>query len=647
MADRFNLTKIEEKIQKLWEANDILEKSLAFRRGRKKFVFYEGPPTANGLPHIGHFLIRAFKDLFVRYKTMAGFFVVRKAGWDTHGLPVEIEVEKELGLKNKKEVKKYGIARFNKKAKESVWRYKAEWEKFSKRIGFWLDFKNPYITYANDYIETLWHVISRFDKKKFLYKGHKVLPWCPRCGTALSSHEVAQGYESITEASVYVKFRVKSEKFKSLKFKDTYILSWTTTVWTLPGNVALAVGDDIDYVVVSKNGENYILAKDLAEKVMEKPYELVREVKGKDLIGLEYEPLFRVQSLESDKSYKIYPADFVSTEDGTGVVHTAVMYGEEDYQLGEKIGLPKHHTVDEEGRFTDDVPEPRSRASGSLRGKFAGRFVKDAEKDIIAYLKEKNLLFKVEPYAHEYPFCWRCKTPLLYYAADSWFVKTTAVRKQLIANNKKINWVPEYIKEGRFGQWLSEIKDWAFSRDRFWGTPLPVWQCGKCRIVSVIASLKELEKSRYRKPNRYFVLRHTESGKNNFKGREINSTKLESDKYDLTEKGIEEAKRAAGKLENKKIDLVFTSPFLRTKRTAQIVADELGLEIKIDGRLKELDHGSVCEGRDYYACIPKEEYPHKDFNAKFGLDGESRNEVRKRIFSFVKELEERYEGENI
>ena len=634
MADNFNLTKIEGKIQKFWEANNILNKSLESRKGKKKFVFYEGPPTANGLPHIGHFLTRAFKDLFVRYKTMRGFFVPRKAGWDTHGLPVEIEVEKELGLKNKKEIEKYGIAKFNKKAKESAQEYKTEWEKFSKRIGFWLDFKNPYITYTNKYIETLWHIIKQFDKKKFLYQGHKILPWCPRCGTPLSTHELGQDdvYKTVTEDSIYVKFRVKNPEKYNLN-KDTYVLAWTTTPWTLPGNIALAVGEKIDYVIISKNNEHYILAKDLAEKVIDKPYEIVKELKGRDLVGLEYEPLFKVQSLKSVKSYKIYPADFVSIEDGTGVVHTAVMYGEDDYQLGEKIGLPKHHTVDEEGKFTEDVPE------------FAWKFVKDAEEGIIDYLKERKLLFKVESYSHEYPHCWRCKTPLLYYATDSWFVKTTAVKKQLIANNNKINWVPDYIKEGRFGQWLNEVKDWAFSRDRYWGTPLPVWQCKKCKGKLVIGSLEELEKNRYKKPNRYFILRHSESTKN--KGQEINNTKLENDKYDLTEKGVEQANKLAKELKNKKIDLIFTSPFLRAKKTAQIIAEKTGLNVKTDNRLKEMDHGSVCEGKDYYACIPKEEYPYKDFTTRFGLDGESRNDVRKRVFEFVQEMEEKHEGQNI
>ncbi len=627
----FNLTKIEEKVQKFWQTNNVLKKSLALRQGKKKFVFYEGPPTANGLPHIGHFLTRAFKDLFIRYKAMRGFFVPRRAGWDTHGLPVEIEVEKELGLKSKKEIEKYGIAKFNKKAKESVWRYKTEWEKFSKRIGFWLDFDDPYITYTNDYIETLWHIVKQFDKKKFLYKGHKVLPWCPRCGTALSTHEMGQDdvYKTVAEDSVYVKFKIKSEKFK-----DAYILSWTTTPWTLPGNVALAVGEKINYALVSKDRENYILAEDLVNKVIDKPYK-IEEIKVKDLIGLEYEPLFEVKNLKFNKSYKIYPADFVTTEEGTGVVHTAVMYGEDDYQLGEKIGLPKHHTVDKEGKFTKDVPE------------FAGQLVKDAEKGIIEYLKNKNLLFKVEPYTHEYPHCWRCKTPLLYYATDSWFVKTTAVKKQLIVNNKKINWIPEYIKEGRFGQWLNEVKDWAFSRDRYWGTPLPIWECNQCKNQLVIGSLEELEKHRYKRPNQYFILRHAEKGKNGLAAPDIISSKIDHDKYDLTKKGVRQAGSLALKLKNKKIDLIFSSPFLRTKKTAHIIAEKLGLKVKIDERLKETDHGFVCEGKDHFVCLPKGQYPPDDFSTKFGLDGESWNDVKQRMFSFIKELGEKYESRSI
>lgn len=643
----FSLPKIEEKIQKFWETNKIFEKSLENRKGGKKFVFYEGPPTANGMPHLGHFETRAFKDLFVRYKTMRGFHVPRRAGWDTHGLPVEIEVEKKLGFSGKRDIERYGIAKFNKEAKRSVWKYKAEWEKFSRRIGFWLDFDNPYITYANDYIEKLWHIVKQFDKKKLLYKDYKVVPYCPRCGTPLSSHEVSaehEAYKNITENSVIVKFPLLSQfnsNDMSLKLDSrfkTYILSWTTTPWTLPGNVALAVGEKVDYVIVEKQGERFIVAKELVEKVFDSNVLAFQSFKGKELVGLEYEPLFEVPQLKSDKSHKVYAADFVTTEDGTGVVHTAVMYGEDDFNLGKEVGLPKFHTVDSEGNFVKGL-------GYGLDGLAVKS--KQAEEKILAFLKDKGLLFKEQEYSHDYPFCWRCKHPLLYYAVDSWFVKTTAVKDRLIANNKKINWVPSYIKEGRFGQWLNEVKDWAFSRERYWGTPLPVWQCGECEEKMVVGSLEELGKRRYRKPNRYFILRHAESEKNNFHGNEIISSRLEDDKYDLTEKGVSQAEEVGKRLKKEKIDFIFSSPFLRTKRTAEIVAKELGLGFKTDERLKEFYHGAACEGKDHMVCIHQNNYPPKDFETRISLDSESWNEVRKRMFDLVSELEKEYEGKKI
>lgn len=652
----YEQSKIEEEILKFWQKNKIFEKSLEKRRKSKKFVFYEGPPTANGLPHIGHFLGRAFKDLFLRYKTMRGYFVPRRAGWDTHGLPVEIEVEKELKIKSKPEIEKYGVAKFNKKAKESVWRYKKEWETFTKRIGFWLDLDNPYITYNNEYIESLWWIIKEIAKRGLLYKGFKVLAWCPRCETALSSHEVAQGYKSISENSIYVKFKLKNPKKFGLK--EIYLLAWTTTPWTLPGNTALTIGEKIKYAIFKVKGEKeekfYIAAEKRIPFIAEN-YEIVKEIKSKDLIGLDYEPLFKIENLKSKKSYKVYFADFVNLEEGTGIVHTALMYGEEDYEFGEKIGLPKFHTVEKNGKFKN-VPG------------FEGRFVKEAEEDIVKYLERKGFLFKIEPYTHDYPFCWRCDSPLLYYAGDSWFIKTSAIRKKLIANNKKINWIPQHIKEGRFGQWLKEVKDWAFSRARFWGTPLPIWQCqsenqpttvGNQLSTSkfqplphhflVVGSLADLEKNRYYKGNKYYILRHCESRKNNFDGRgsEIINTKLENDNFSLTEKGVKQAKEVAKKLKKEKIDLIFTSPFLRTKETAKIIAQELNLGFEIDQRLKELDHGSICEGQDHYLCVSKEEYPNLDFNKKFGLDGESRNDAKKRMFDFIKEMESKYQGKKI
>src|SRR3989338_1455757 len=348
----FDFKRIEHDVLKFWKESDIFDKSLNARKKAKRFVFFEGPPTANGRPGIHHVLARAYKDIICRYKTMRGFFVLRKAGWDTHGLPVELEVEKELGFKNKKDIESYGIAEFNKKAKQSVWKYKKEWEDITRKVGFWVDLDHPYITYENYYIESLWAIIKKIWDKKLLYRAHKVVPFCARCGTPLSAHEVAQGYKLVTERSVIIKFKIQSLKFK-VDGDLTHILAWTTTPWTLPGNVALAVGKNIKYVVVSIEGsaERYILAEDLADKVLDTKYKILNTIYGKDLVGLEYEPLFNVSQLQGDKSYKVYDADFVSTKEGTGVVHTAVMYGEDDYNLGTKVGLPKVHTVDEQGKF--------------------------------------------------------------------------------------------------------------------------------------------------------------------------------------------------------------------------------------------------------------------------------------------------------
>jgi isoleucyl-tRNA synthetase len=491
----FDFRKIEEKITNFWEANQVFEQSIKLRKGSKKFVFFEGPPTANGKPGIHHFEARAFKDVICRLKAMQGFQVLRKAGWDTHGLPVEIEVEKELGFKNKKDIENYGIAEFNKKAKESVWKYKKEWETMTKRMGYWVDMENPYITYEWKYMESLWAIIKKIWDKKLLYLAHRVVPFCVRCGTPLSSHEVAQGYKVVKERSVYLKFKLKNLPSKIGNWKleignsPLYILAWTTTPWTLPGNVALAVGKDIDYIVAEKDNENYIVAKELADKVVGVGYKKIKDLRGKDLVGMEYEPLFDVKELRSEKSYKVYEAGFVSTADGTGVVHTAVMYGEDDYNLGTKVGLPKFHTVTESGKFINVEPG------------LDGRYVKDAETEsiIVEGLKAKGLLLKEEEYEHDYPFCWRCGKPLLYYAKESWFIKMSAVKAQIQKNNSKINWVPEHIKNGRFGQWLKEGKDWAFSRERYWGTPLPIWKCVKCGSFKVAGSLEDLEKNKFEK----------------------------------------------------------------------------------------------------------------------------------------------------
>ena len=639
----FDFAKTEEKILKFWKDRKIFEKSLENRKYARRFVFFEGPPYANGRPGIHHFFGRAVKDLFLRYKTMRGYFVERHAGWDTHGLPIEIEAEKALGIKSKKEIEKLGIGLFNQKAKESIWTYKGDWEKFTNRIGFWLDLDDPYITYEWKYIETLWWIVKEMDKKQLLYQGHKVLPWCPRCGTALASHEVAQGYQDVTETSIYVKFKIKSgQKIgKTSISENTYFLAWTTTPWTLPGNVALAVGSKINYVVAEgKNHEKFILAEKRLGILQEGTVKVVvsQPVKTKDLVGLEYEPLFDVPRLQTKTSHKVYPADFITTEEGTGIVHTAVMYGEDDYELGKKIGLPKHHTVDEGGRFTKEVRD------------FEGQFVKDAEKGIIEYLKSGGLLFKTETYTHSYPFCWRCKSPLLYYARDSWFVAMSKLRKQLLKNNKKINWVPNHLKNGRFGEFIKDAKDWAFSRERYWGTPLPIWQCTKCDDRLIVGSLDDLEKYRYRPKNIFYIMRHGLSEKDALDGKlSVTAGKLDKDKYDLRPEGIGQAEKAATKLKEAGIDVIYSSPFLRTRQTASIVAKHLGLHAHIDERLRELDHGSICEGKEHSQhinapCLRPGIKPTMD--TKYD-DGESWRDVKKRMFSALKELDQKYEGKKI
>lgn len=628
LNDGLNLPKLEEQVLEFWKERQIFQKSLDKRKGKKPFVFYEGPPTANGRPGIHHVLARAFKDIILRYKTMRGFYVPRKAGWDTHGLPVEIEVEKKLGLRSKKDIEKFGIAEFNQKCRESVWEYKDEWEKLTDRMGYWLDMKHPYVTYHVPYMESLWWTIAQFYKKGLMYKGHKVVPWCTRCGTALSSHELGQpgGYKEVTDNSVYLKFKLS-------KGDNIYILSWTTTPWTLPGNVALAVGEDIKYIEVEmlENDETWILAEERLSILEEGTYRRKRTYTGKNLVDWEYEPLFNIPSLKNDKAYKIYAAPFVTTTDGTGVVHTAVMYGEDDYQLGVKEGLPQVHTVDEAGRFIEELKD--------LAGTYAKS--KEAEDKIFEHLRVQNNIFRIEPYKHEYPHCWRCSTPLLYYARSSWFVSTKKVKAKLLAANKKINWTPEHLKAGRFGEWLKDVKDWNFSRERYWGTPLPIWECEDCNNFEALDGLASLQKrvGPLEVKNSYLIMRHGQA--------ENNVLDIHSDELDglpLTKKGQSQAKAAAKKLKKEGVDLIVSSDMLRAKETANILSDELGVEVKFDERLREMKAG-IFSGRpskEYHNLFPPEE---KFEKAPPG--GENFREVRARVWKTFQDLEKKHKGKKI
>lgn len=468
-----NFVEREKETLKFWKNNRVFEKTNEKTEGKPVFSFYDGPPTANGKPHIGHILTRVMKDIIPRYKIMKGYSVLRKAGWDTHGLPVELEVEKSLGIDGKQEIEAYGIEPFIKKCKESVWKYKGEWERMSDRVGYWVDMDHPYITYDNNYIESVWWSLKEIDKKGLLYRGFKIVPYCPRCGTALSSHEVAQGYKDVKEKSAYVKFALKSQR-------NTYFLAWTTTPWTLPSNVALCMNADEDYARIKSGEEYYILADALISAVFEEgTYEKIDVKKGKEYEFVSYEPLFDFYT-GKDKAFYITCDGYVTLTDGTGIVHIAPAFGEDDAKVGRKYSLPLLQMVDEHGRFPQDT------------GYLSGLFCKDADKFILKDLKERNLLFKEQLYEHSYPFCWRCDTPLLYYARKSWFIKTTAFKDLIIRSNDSVNWMPETIKKGRMGNFLENLIDWSVSRERYWGTPLPVWVCEKCGKKHVIGSRKEL-----------------------------------------------------------------------------------------------------------------------------------------------------------
>jgi len=669
MAEKSEAAKREEAILAFWERERIFEKSLSKKSPKGEFIFYEGPPTANGRPGIHHLEARAFKDAIPRYKTMRGYRVKRRAGWDTHGLPVELEVEKQLGFKGKPDIETYGIAAFNSKCRESVFTYIDEWARFTRRIGYWVDEAKAYFTFNSAYMEVLWHLFAQTAKDGRLYKDYKVVPWCPRCGTALSSHELAQGYQDVKDLTITAKFKVKDPEKHGLP-KNTYLLAWTTTPWTLPGNVALAIGKDIEYALIEHPPitgvpgpdvapGTYIVAKDALKNLMKKeefdeiapsladylfsektggnkkfPYPTIV---GSKLIGLEYEPLYdfaknlaaESEKPKFDKAFQVYAADFVTTEDGTGIVHTAVMYGQEDFELGNKIGLPKVHLVNPEGKFVEGT------------GLLAGRSVVEEETsvEILKDLQARNLLFKKESYTHTYPFCWRCKTRLIYYARDSWYIRMLDLRDKLVAENKKIHWEPTYIRDGRMGEWLAGAKEWAISRERYWGTPLPVWQSADGSERLVVGSVDELKKHTKKSGNKYFIMRHGEA-ENNVKDIATN----DRTGYPLTEKGRTEVKAVARTLSH--ITRIYASPLERTRETAEVIAETLGMpldSIVYDDRLREFEFGKfnnrpVAEFQAYRDVRTYDEQM---------PDGESYQDAKNRFGEFLYETDRNQAGQNI
>ena len=480
---------MENKVAKTWKEKNIIKKNFAMNEGKRYFTFYDGPPTANGKPHVGHIETRVMKDIIPRYKVMKGYKVIRKAGWDTHGLPVELEIEKKLGISGKEQIEEYGVEKFVKECKDSVFTYVSMWEEMTNKVGFWVDMENPYVTYHNNYIESVWWALKQMWDKGLLYEGHKVMPYCPRCGTALSSHEVAQGYKDVKDLTCVAKFKVlENQGFE----KDTYFLAWTTTPWTLPSNLALCINKAYEYVLVKVNVakedeeaqyEKYILAKDLVEKVLkDKEYEITKTFKGEELLGLKYEQLMPFAKVDG-KAFVVIHGDYVNLEDGTGIVHIAPAYGEDDSLVSKQNGITFVNLVDKSGKFVKEV-EP-----------WAGKFVRDCNEDICKWLAQENKLFSKEKHMHSYPHCWRCDTPLLYYPKESWFVAMSKLRNELVANNNKVNWYPDTIRTGRFGKFLENVIDWGISRDRYWGTPLPVWTCEdeECNHQECIGSIEELK----------------------------------------------------------------------------------------------------------------------------------------------------------
>ncbi|MBI5045712.1 MAG: class I tRNA ligase family protein [Candidatus Niyogibacteria bacterium] len=654
----------EEEVLRFWQENRIFERSLEKAAPRGDFVFYDGPPFATGLPHYGHILQSILKDAVPRYRTMKGYRVPRRWGWDCHGLPVENLIEKDLGLEHKKDIEKFGIAKFNEAAKKSVLRYSDDWKKIIPRVGRFVDMESDYKTMDATYTESVWWVFKTLYDKGLIYEGYKPMHICPRCETTLANFEVAQGYKDITDLSVTVKFKLEAgQKIGDFTTdENTYILAWTTTPWTLPGNVALAINNEIVYCKLKIKNEKlkipefYIFAKErIAEVLKDEPYEIISEFKGSNLVGKKYQPIFSAQGgpasdrEETDKwenAYKIYGADFVTTEEGAGVVHIAPAFGEDDMNLGQKENLPFIQHVSMDGKFKPEVTD------------FAGMYVKPKSEDekerlsadiaVIKYLQEHGNFFDKKKITHSYPHCWRCDTPLLNYAASSWFVKVTSIKDGkggLLDNNQKINWVPGHIKDGRFGKWLTGARDWAISRSRFWGAPLPVWRCGKCEAVKVLGSREDLRASSALSGNKYFVMRHGES-ENNVKN--IVNSNIENNHYALTEKGRAEAKKSAAALKGKGVNLIIHSDFRRTQETAEIVAKELGVAqnaVIADPRAREynvgiFDRQDAANYHKYFSSREEKFY-------KNPPEGENLTELKNRMAGFLYDIDKKYRGKNI
>jgi len=618
--------KEERKILDFWEKHNIFEKSIQEREGGEIFSFFDGPPFATGLPHYGHILVTTIKDAVLRFKTMQGYKVPRRVGWDCHGLPIENLIEDELDLTTKQEIEEYGMEKFNKACGDSVFRCVGEFQKTLRRVGRWADYSDSYATMDPDYTESVWWVTKQLYDQGLIYKDYRVSPYCPRCGTPLSNFELNQpgAYKEIEDESVYIKFKLKDEK-------NTYLLVWTTTPWTLPANIAVAVGEDVDYIKVKIDDEFYILGKEMEEILEDYDYEVVEKVDSKELEGKKYEPLYK-RELEKP-GYKVIKGEFVSFEEGTGLVHISPAFGEEDMKLGKEEDLPIAVTVDLEGKIKKNMDIPGE-----------GKFVKSADKYIKKDLKERNLLFKEEKIRHNYPHCWRCDTPLLYYPIDSWYVEVTAIKDDLVKNNKeKVHWVPEHLREGRFGNWLEGAKDWSFSRDRYWGAPIPIWECSECEHREVIGGREDLKEKKF-SDNKYFFLRH---GITNYQLEKPDYTYEDhfGENIDLSDKGREKVKEVAQKLEKGDIDLIYASDSLRTKQTAEIVAKELDIEINYDKRLRDTNlgkfHGKKKE--EYYKALPNI----IDRFKKAPQDGESWNEVRRRVWDTILEIEKENEDKNI